>query len=277
MLEARRMKRLGMIVMMVAALLTVGCGGKHVANQLVKQESKVEAKPVAVGLQASMAKAKVKKAARATKDEKKELSYNFKKPVPEGDKVKKSYFDDALFIGDSRTVGFLQCVDLKKATGYASVGCLVNAALAQSVKLPDGTTTTVAKALKKESFGKVYLMYGVNETGWNYTSQFVKRYRKLIRYVKKTQKDATIYVQSIYPVSQKVSEQSKYISNKRIRQYNKALQKLAAKEKVYFVNMAESVSNRQGALPKDAAVDGIHLRKKYCKRWLRYLRCHTVE
>jgi lysophospholipase L1-like esterase len=264
------MKRIGIIIALVMILLVSGCSSK----QAPKQESQAAAKPVSVEVKATK---KMVEKATDTKDEKKEVTYNYKKPVPKGERVKKSYFDDALFIGDSRTVGFMQCTGLKKATGYASVGCLVNGALAQSAKLSDGTTTTVARALKKESFGKVYLMYGVNETGWGYTSTFIQRYRKLIRYVKKTQKDAVIYVQSIYPVSKRISDTHSYITNKRIREYNKALQKMAAKEKVYYVNVAVSVSNKHGELPRKAAVDGIHLRKRYCLRWLKYLQCHTVE
>ena len=41
-------------------------------------------------------------------DEPKAPSYNFSQPVPEREGVDNSYFDDAAFVGDSRTDGFMQ-------------------------------------------------------------------------------------------------------------------------------------------------------------------------
>ena len=34
--------------------------------------------------------------------------------------------------------------------------------------------------------------------------------------------------------------------------------------------------DESGALPEEATVDGIHLKKDYCLKWTDYIRTHTV-
>jgi len=208
---------------------------------------------------------------------KKTSEYDFSKPVPQGKKVKMSYFSDAVFIGDSRTVGFLQCVKLPGETGYACKGNAVNTALSQVVKAKDGKQKMMLNAIKEEKYKKVYLMFGINETGWPSAKRFVNAYWKLIKTVRKYQPDAIIYVQSIYPVSKKVSAEHSYMTNKRINQFNRAILKMCKKHKLYYVDVAAALKNKNGNLPKSAAVDGVHARKKYCKKMLKYLRSHTVK
>lgn len=41
--------------------------------------------------------------------------------------------------------------------------------------------------------------------------------------------------------------------------------------------MDEAVVNEKGILPSDASNDGIHLNYEYCKKWMNYLKTHTVS
>ena len=50
-------------------------------------------------------------------------------------KADKSYFDDALFIGDSRTVGISEYSDLKNATYFANTGMSVYNVLKEKVSI----------------------------------------------------------------------------------------------------------------------------------------------
>ena len=55
---------------------------------------------------------------------------------------------------------------------------------------------------------------------------------------------------------------------------NKTVEKikqLAADENVHYIAPAEALKNSEGALPAEAASDGVHMNKKYCKIWLDYL------
>ena len=270
------MKRVGIGIMtlMLGVFLLAGCGKAASSSKNVQPEKMV----VAVKAQAKSNKdSKSNKNGSKERKSTKKDEYDYGKPVPKCKQVKLSYFSDALFIGDSRTVGFVQSVKMPGARTYSKVGNAVNTTLSMTVKAKDGQQKLMLNALKDESYKKVYLNFGLNETGWAYKKKFVEAYVRLIKNVKKYQPDAVIYVQSIYPVSKKVSDNHDYMTNKRIREYNKALQKMAKKQKVYFVDVAAAVKNKNGDLPSKAAKDGVHVRKKYCQKMLRYLRRHAVK
>lgn len=210
-------------------------------------------------------------------NKKDDSSYDYSQPVPESEAVKKSYFDDAVFIGDSRTEGFMLSAGLSNATFYSHKGITVKTVFTEPAIKMGGSKVSIMDALAQTEFSKVYIMLGINETGWVYSSMFIESYAQIIDKIKEINPDAEIYVQQILPVSQKVSQEHRYIKNKRIRKYNKLLQEMAAEKEVYYVDVAKAVENEEGVLPEDAAVDGIHLKKDYCKKWLEYLKTHVVE
>lgn len=182
-------------------------------------------------------------------------------------------FEDALFIGDSRTEGFVLLSGIH-AKYYACKGLNVASVYTDPVIAKDGTNMTVMDAVAETEFNRVYLMFGVNETGWVKADIFIDDYRKILEDIRATHPKAEIYVQSVLPVSQAVSDTHSYVKNDKISQYNELLQKMAEEEKVTYVNVAEAVSVN-GVLPDDAALDGIHLNQEYCQKWLVYLTEHT--
>lgn len=182
-------------------------------------------------------------------------------------------FSDAVFIGDSRTEGLMIYTGLHTATFYTATGLMVNTAQTKPViGLENGAKGTVLDALRQHSFGRVYIMLGINELGWPYGEQFKGEYTKLIRAVKEIQPQAQIYIQSILPVSQKKSEGDSIYNNMNVRKFNGWIQEVAAQENATFLNVSEAVQDAQGNLPEGASSDGIHLTKEYCRIWLEYLR-----
>lgn len=204
--------------------------------------------------------------------------YDYSKPVPESQKVGIEYFSDAVFIGDSRTEGLAINNSLySKTTIYTEKGLRVDKVFSDKVINKDGKKVTIMEALEKTKFSKVYIMLGINETGWKYSSFFVKKYNEIIDEIKKINPQAIIYVQSVLPVSQKVSNEHKYVRNSKINEYNSLIQKMANERKVYYIDVNKAVSDSSGNLPAEAATDGIHLNKTYCTKWLEYLETHTVQ
>ena len=203
--------------------------------------------------------------------------YDYSAPVPESPKTDSTWFDDAVFIGDSRTEGLILNTGLNNAIEYTHKGLMVDTVFTKPVIDMDGAKVTVMDALKTTQFRKVYIMLGINETGWPYNDVFIHKYGEVIDAVKEINPDAQIYVQQILPVSRTVSAEHSYIKNEKIAEYNALLQEMAEEKQVYFVAAAEAVADGDGALPEDAAVDGIHLKKEYCVKWLEDLESHTVS
>ena len=74
--------------------------------------------------------------------------------------VEDEYFDDALFIGDSRTVGLFCCGMIDNAMYFAQVGIGNNGLLYSTLKVPGYGTYDLDELLSYYDFSKVYIMSG---------------------------------------------------------------------------------------------------------------------
>ena len=209
-------------------------------------------------------------------DDASEQAYDYSAPVPESDPVEEDYFDDAVFIGDSRTEGLLLNTGLSNATFYVHKGLMVDTVFTKPVINKDGKKCSVMDALKTTAFSKVYIMLGINETGWVSSQIFQDKYGEIIDGIREINPEALIYIQGIMPVSNKVSSTHAYVTNPKIDEYNGLLRELAEEKQVYYIDTETAVAGEDGSLPSDAATDGIHLVKEYCGKWLNYLKAHTV-
>lgn len=221
----------------------------------------------------------------ANKDENKEEPNNpeaTKAPtvegaVPESAAVGDEYFEGALFIGDSRIEGFSMLSGIKNAKFYAdkglNIGHMDNKAF---VKIGD-EKLTVYQALEKESYDKIYIKLGVNELGWMYYEKYITHYENLIDQIKKTQPNAVIYVIEVIQVTKEKSDSNDVYTKANVDKMNKMLIDMVAKKGVNYLQVNEVLTDAQGYLMADAANDGVHLKQEYCKKWLEYLKTHTVQ
>ncbi len=203
--------------------------------------------------------------------------YDYTQPVPESAPAPEDYFSDAAFVGDSRTDGLLLYSGIKGPTGLSYKGLTVLELEDKRVKFTvSGVTDTVMGALEKERYGKVYIMLGVNELGWNDDPLFYNTYVQAVRRVKELQPDAVIYLQAILPVTKEESDSHPYFTNENILRYNGMIAQIAAEEQVYYLDVGASVMGEDGTLPEEGSTDGIHLKRDYYKRWYEYLKNHVI-
>ena len=196
-------------------------------------------------------------------------------PVPESPPVEDTYFDDVVFLGDSRTEGLRLYSGLSRGTFLCFTGATVESVFTKAVETPVGQMPLM-DALAALDYGKLYLMLGVNELGWNGTETFRTQSAELIRRVQEDHPEVEIVIQSILPVSAKKDAEGRYVNNQRIGEYNQVWQELAEELDVAYVNVAESVADEAGLLPSDLCYDGVHLNPTGCRMWLDYLRTHAV-
>lgn len=196
-------------------------------------------------------------------------------PVPEGGPVEDTYFEDAAFLGDSRTEGFHLYSGLKAGAYYYSVGATVESVFSKKVETPVGKMPLL-DAMAEEDFGKIYVMLGVNELGWSKTETFHDQYAKVIDRLRSDHPDAEIILQSILPVSAKQEKKKTYVNNGRIAAYNEVIFQLAEEKDCALVDAAEAVTDENGCLRAAWSPDGVHLNIKGCQAWLEYLRTHPV-
>lgn len=203
--------------------------------------------------------------------------YDYSNPIGKTHKVNETYFDDAVFLGNSRTEGLIINTGLSNTRYYAHKGLTVASVFTENVINFGKGKTTAINALKNTDFSKVYIMYGINETGWQSEAIFIDDYRKIIKEIRDTNPEAYIYVQSILPVSKKMSQSNRYINNTRISELNELLKTMCFEERVFYVDVYSDVCDSNCDLPPEGSVDGVHLTKDYCKLWLESLESHTFN
>lgn len=199
-------------------------------------------------------------------------------PLPETEAVEDTYFDGALFLGDSRTEGLSLYSGLKTGHFYTAVGATVESVFSKkNFETESGEKVPLLDAAAGQDCDKIYIMLGINELGWSKTKTFHDQYAKLIDRVREDHPEAKIVLQSIPPVSARQEAKKTYVNNARIADYNGVIKDLAEEKQCYFLDVAACLTGGDGLLPKELNFDGIHLNPAGCRLWLNYLRTHSLE
>ena len=194
--------------------------------------------------------------------------------------VDDSYFADALFIGDSRTVGMYEYGGLEEiSTFYASTGLTIYKMFDSKIVAVPGQKKkiTVEEALSEKQFAKIYLMIGINEMGTGTVESFMKAYGEAVQHLQQLQPDAVIYLQAIMKVTTERSGQGDYITNEGIEARNEEIAKLADDEKIYYLDVNPLICDETGGMVASYTYDGVHLKAQYIPIWLDFLKEHAVE
>lgn len=198
-------------------------------------------------------------------------------------KVEDSYFADALFIGDSRTVGLFEYGGMESFTSFlARESTTIYDLLDNGEKMdynPKGkkmTERTMKDLLSKAKFRKIYLSVGVNELGIPDTKDYYEEYRKVLETVHKLQPEAVIYIQGIMHVSKARSSKDRVFNNTAIVQRNRAIATLANGRNIFYLDMNEQLCDQNGDLKEELTGDGIHLKASACGLWHTFLKEHAA-
>lgn len=202
--------------------------------------------------------------------------YDYAASVPEAEAVEDDWFADAAFVGDSLTDGLLLYSGIKGADNLSYKGMTVQTVRTDKVIRQDGAKYTPLEALGRKTYGKVYILLGVNELGWYNDQRFYDCYAQLVDLVRKAQPDAQIYLQTLLPVTAEKSESHEWLKNEKIAVYNDLIARLAEEKEVYLVDAHAALADENGVLPADESTDGVHLTKSGYQCWADYLRTHTV-
>ena len=219
-------------------------------------------------------------------NEEKQSTISTKKTNVKSSKTKKyisvddSYFDDALFIGDSRMVGLSQyCQDIDaRATFYAKKSLSIyNIRDDKWIETEDGDEISLAEALETNHFSKIYIMVGINELGRGDENDFRQAYQDVINQIQSAEPDAYIFINSIMHVSKEKNETDELYNNTNINLRNDAIKSLEDKQNIFYLNINEAVDDEEGNLDAETTTDGVHLKGACYEPWHEYLLSHGVE
>lgn len=192
--------------------------------------------------------------------------------------VDESYFDDALFIGDSRTVGLYEYAGLEeRADFFCKTSLTIWTVLEKPiVKNEEGKSITVEEALQEKSYGKIYLMLGINELGRGNTELFMGQYKKVVERIRELQPDAVLFVEGIMRVAGEKSSTDPIFNNANINERNENIARLANNKDIFYIDVNEAVCDEFGDLVAEYTFDQIHLKAAYYELWKQFLLEHGI-
>lgn len=207
--------------------------------------------------------------------------YYFGTPLEQTEPVEDTHFENAAYLGDSRTEGLQLFGGLRQGDYFWARGMSVfrvDDPTFATFEI-DGEKLTMIGVLSKKQYDAVYIMVGVNELGYSAES-YEKGLGEFMDKVLAAQPEAVVYLQILPPVNDEVAAANglaSYINNANIARFNEAIVRVAREKKVVLLDTAEVYRDENGSLPAELASDGCHFVFGGYARWADYLRSHVMD
>jgi len=182
-----------------------------------------------------------------------------------------SYFDDALFIGDSRTVGLCNYGNLPNADYFCTGGLA-------AYQILDGETvdgSTLNEILSENEYGKIYVMLGLNEIAFG-IEEFGEHIQELYTMIHEKSPDSLIFMMANLHITQSFSEESNSISNDDLNQANNYIKNLTDNITSFYIDVNPLFDDENGYLSADYSSDGSHISGYDYADWSDWLCTQTI-
>lgn len=185
------------------------------------------------------------------------------------------YFEDAVFIGDSRTVGICEYSGIENATFLCKTSLSIFDYEKKKITY-ENKKTSIKEVLAQKQFGKIYIMLGINECRYSTFDEYMEAYSAVITDIRALQPQALIFIESSLLVTTQKSKEDSAISNEKLQKRNDAIATLANQQDTFFIDINESSLCKDGALIAEYTWDHIHIKAQYYSLWKDYLLSHAI-
>lgn len=185
--------------------------------------------------------------------------------------VDESWFDDALFIGDSRTFGLKGLGRLGQADYFCAGSLTVFGVTKITLSDRNFYATTLPNLLQSKTYGKIYIHLGLNELVGGVDS-VMAGYQELIDMIIRYQPDAVIIIQACMTMKEWMGQKPEF-SIEKFRELNQRLEELAHSdpERFRFCDTNAWAANDAGYIRDEIACDGCHLHGQYYTEWAQFI------
>lgn len=190
-----------------------------------------------------------------------------------------SYFNDAAFLGDSRTLGIADYAGIDEADFFCDSGMTIFKLLEEDgvTYQKTGHKVDLKQVLQEKQYGKIYIMLGMNELGYGNTEMYLKQYREVVEQIREWQPDAIIYIMANLHVSEAKNNPETEFNNININDKNAASALLANGKDIFYLDCNPLFTDKNGFLNADLTFDGVHLYAQNYDAWRKFLLEHGVE
>lgn len=206
--------------------------------------------------------------------------------LPENGSVDLSYFEDAVFVGDSLTEGLRIYHSIDDA--IANTAKFVSAKnqtpksfLEGVIVFPDNyrPTQNGVEAIVSENPGKVYITLGTNALTFMNRDQLMYYYDQFLTALQDQLPDTIFYICSITPTTVQEASKRPVFTYDNIYAANNLIAQMASQKGMHYINLHEALAGEDGYLNPEYVgdYDGIHLKPSAYSIWIQYLMSHTVH
>lgn len=174
--------------------------------------------------------------------------------------------EGSLFIGDSRTVGLKDYAGIEDAVFFAKTGMSVYSVNEEILDVEGFGEVSLQQVLNSGKFGRVYLMLGINELGYDF-GQTMFFYEELVKQIKEAQPQALIFLQANLHVTQERSDNDNVVNNVNIDSFNERVEQLADGKQIFYLDANVLFDDENGNLAAETNSDNVHLHAECYSKW----------
>lgn len=191
-----------------------------------------------------------------------------------------SYFKDALFIGDSRTVGLYLFSNLNGKTNFfcresTNVFNFPTREIDYHGMNGEEGRTTIDALLQDHHYSKIYISLGVNEMA-RPSIDYYNHFREIVKNIRNKQPKAYIFIMGSIHIAAPQCQTDSVFNNTNLVQRNKAISELANGRDIFYIDPNPAVCDKDGNLISEYTSDQIHLKANYYNLWSKYIRENVV-
>lgn len=197
---------------------------------------------------------------------------------PQTARVDASFFDDAVFVGDSVTLKLSYYAASSGKLGKAqfltrgSYG-VAHAVMDSMLLTYQGKDMTVEEAIKATGATKVFLMMGMNDIGLYGIDTTIENWGKMIDRIQSNCPNATVYIQSMTPIW--TGGEKGDLNNTNMDIYNEKLKAFANSKSIEFIDVAPYMKDSTGGMATRYCSDEyVHVTDLGAAAWIRVLKAY---
>ena len=194
-------------------------------------------------------------------------------------RVDASFFDDAVFIGDSVTLKLSYYAASSGKLGKAQFLTRGSYGVAHSVMdtmllTYQGQDMKIEDAINASKAKKVFLMMGMNDIGLYGVDGTIENWGKLIDRIQKSCPNVTVYIQSMTPIW--TGGEIGDLNNVNMDAYNAKLEVFAKNESIDFIDIAPYMKDSTGGMATRYCSDNyVHVTDQGSAAWIRVLKAYN--
>ncbi|MCL2060408.1 MAG: GDSL-type esterase/lipase family protein [Oscillospiraceae bacterium] len=201
-----------------------------------------------------------------------------------------AYFNGAVFIGDSITMGLRNYVLSERSRGNGLLGearflCAGSYGLNQAAAPfnPDGVnlsyqgvSMSMEDCISKMEAKEVYLMLGMNDWAGATLPDSIIKYGAILDKVAAKNPETVVYIQFCTPIT--TEREATRLNNANTDKFNAAIVEMCAERGIDYVDVSTPMKDANNALKGEYASDNyVHMNAAGCEAWIGALRDFTMD